>query len=67
MSIVTNKVIKMEFAILYSCIIVNSQRLSLFGARISRPERDFITQFSISLLGGLSVGVGFCGSTPEDV
>ena len=67
MSIVTNKVIEMEFAILYSCVIVNSQKLSLSGARISRPGRDFVTQFSISLLGGLSVGAGSCGSTPEDV
>ena len=67
MSIVTNKGFEMEFAILYSCVIVNSHRLSLCGARISRPERDFVTQFSISLLGGLSVGAGSRGATPEDV
>ena len=67
MSIVTNKVIEMEFAILYSCVVVNSQRLSLSGARILRPERDFVTQLSISLLDGLSVGAGSRGSTPEDV
>lgn len=67
MSIVTNKIIEMEFTILYSRVIVNSQRLSLSGARISRPERDFVTQFSVSLLSGLSVGAGSCGSTPEDV
>ena len=44
----------------------NSQRLSLSGTRISRPERDLVEQFSVSFLGGLSAGAGPCGLTPED-
>ena len=38
-----------------------SQRLSLSGARISRPERDFVGLFSVS------AGVGARESTLEDI
>ena len=42
-------------------------KLSLSGARISRPERDFVGHFSVSFLGGLSTGASSCGSTYEGI
>ena len=44
-----------------------SHKLSLSGIQISRPERDFIRYFSVSLLGGLSIEASSCGSTSEGI